>query len=217
MAWHTTMIVPPSIERLASFFATLVPPLPVEITGAWSSSTRLVYRDKNQLGTGMGPFVEVIDLRWQGRIDCAEQVAGIAFLVRDDEVHWAKSPPPVPGPAVEVSLHARAGEHPEGATFATSLGGSGLPAVPIPTGANLAASCLLHPGSSQTGRAHIVATAEGVAFVVVLFQRAVIKVGRNRLWRLRDELAAGLPQPVREILTRGRTGVINAQWTESCR
>lgn len=117
----------------------------------------------------------------------------------------------------QLVLGRSAGEHPEGATFATSLGGSGLPAVPIPTGANLAASCLLHPGSSQTGRAHIVATAEGVAFVVVLFQRAEIKVGRNRLWRLRDELAAGLPQPVREILTRGRTGVMNAQWTESCR
>jgi hypothetical protein len=52
------------------------------------------------------------------------------------------------------------------------------------------------------------AQAETAAFVVLLIQGRFLKVGRQRLWRIREELASSLPQRLREILTRRRTGSI---------
>jgi hypothetical protein len=60
------------------------------------------------------------------------------------------------------------------------------------------------------GRPHLVAEADSVAIVVVILPAFALKVGRNRLWHLRRELAAALPAKLRHLVTRGRTGNVRS-------
>lgn len=64
-------------------------------------------------------------------------------------------------------------------------------------------------GSGAGPFADVVDEIDDAAFVVVLVQRALLKTGRNRLWRLRDALAADLPADVRDLLTRRRAGAVD--------
>ncbi len=193
---------------MSSSLAAVVPEEAAEIRGEWMATERRTYESAAQSGTGTGPFVDVADMRWRGAIECAVPVAGIAFLVTSREIYWAKSDPPAENPPVEIAFHARAGYADGRATFAASLGGSVLPGVPVAFGGDVSASCAFGPRRAVTGRAHLVAQVENVAFIVVLLQKSVIKIGRNHLWRLRDQLAASLPENARRVLTRNRTGVL---------
>jgi hypothetical protein len=58
----------------------------------------------------------------------------------------------------------------------------------------------------MTGRVSVLASADRADILVLLLQAGVFKIGRNRLWRLRDEYASVLPPRAREVLTRRRTG-----------
>src|SRR5712664_3100873 len=101
------------IARFSAELRLIVPKEVVEIGGAWSTSRRKRYENPMQTGSGAGPFVEVIDARWRGTLECAVPLAGFAFLVTPSEMFWVKSPPPAMNPGVEVSIHARAGYLPE--------------------------------------------------------------------------------------------------------
>jgi hypothetical protein len=184
----------------------VIPQLPVELRGEWSSSIRRTYESPAQSGTGAGPFVEVEDVRWHGTLECSAPLAGIAFLVTSGRVDWVRSPPATVAPTLELSLHRYAGHVDAGASFAASLHGARLHTVPVPGTPNLRESCTPRAGSLLTGSGHLVAEAGGVEFWVVLVPGSVIKVGRNRIWHLRDELAAVLPVDVRQVLARRRTG-----------
>ena len=39
----------------------------------------------------------------------------------------------------------------------------------------------------------------------LLLSRSDVRFGRNRLWRLRDELLRNVNEPLRSVLSRGRT------------
>ena len=199
----------PLIESIEESLAGIVPPEPIEIRGAWTESMRRTYRDASQVGTGAGPFADVIDVVWNAVVECVQPLAGIAFLERIGSLDWVKSPPASPNLTVDVSLHAQADHSLERATFGAGLGRERLPGVAVSCGADLAHACAIGPASATTGRAHRVAEIDGVAFHVVLIQGSLLKTGRNRLWRLADRLAAELPAEVREILTRRRTGVVH--------
>lgn len=161
-----------------------------------------------QSGTGSGPFVDVVDLRWRGILTCPAPIAGIAFLVTAAELFWVKSSRAVVSLPVDVSLHGYADYSAKQATFTAGLGGAVLPGVPVACEADLARSCTLGPACLTTARLEQLAQVDTAAFVVLLIQGRFLKTGRHRLWRLRDELALSLPQRVREILTRRRTGTI---------
>lgn len=60
---------------------------------------------------------------------------------------------------------------------------------------------------TATGRAHQIAEAAEAAFVVVVLPKSLLKVGRNRLWRFREEIAAALPTDLRLFAGR-RTGIL---------
>ncbi len=188
----------------------LVPEIPVEIRGEWQTTHRRLYESGEQTGTGVGAFVDVADMRWRGTVECSSPLTGIAFLTTPREISWAKAGRPAEHPTVEVSLHARADYVDGGATFALRLMGSSSHALPVAFTGNVDASCKIGPSRFMTGRAHVVATAGEAAFVVILLSATVIKMGRNNLWRLRDELAATLPVHIRLILTRARTGAIQS-------
>ena len=198
------------IQKFASELAAVVPEETVDISGTWSTSRRKTYENPMQTGSGAGPLVEVVDVRWSGTLACAVPVAGIAFLVTPSEIHWVKSAPPTINPSVSVSMHARAGYTPERASFSAGLQGAFLPAVAFACGEDLIAACTLGQTRIATGRAHLVGEVKGAAFVVLLLPASVLKVGRNRLWRLRDEPLSLLPADLRDLFGRGRTGVLRS-------
>lgn len=199
----------PLIERVEQALAGLVPTEPLEIRGDWSRLMRRTYRDASQAGSGTGPFADVVDVFWKATVDGTHPVAGIGFLHAGHSLYWVKSSPASLNLIMQISLHAYANFSLPGATFTAGLGNSFLPGVPVSCGRDLETACALGPAHAATGRAHRVAEIDGVAFVVVLIQGALLKTGRNHLWRLRDRLASNLPADVRDLLTRRRSGAVN--------
>ncbi len=153
---------------------------------------RRMYETANQLGTGTGPFVEVMDAKWSGSLECSVPLVAIAILHTPAACYWVKSNPAALNPPISASLHARA-DYKERASFAISVHGGFLPSVQVSCGEDLTAACTFGSKSAIAGRAHLLAEAECVAFIVVILQGSVVKVGRNRLWHLRSKLASSLP------------------------
>lgn len=197
--------MPPFIEDFFSPLAAVVPGEPAELRGEWSTSLRRIYENAIQVDSGVGPFVEVIDARWAGTFESSVPLTGIAMLYRSGG-WWAKASPATMNPGVQVSLHTRAGCVDGQASFAAGLHGVFLPTVPVTCGDDLSAACTFGSSHAVTGRPHLVAEIDGAAFIVVMLQGSVLKVGRNRLWHLRDELVSALPTDLRQLLARGRTG-----------
>jgi hypothetical protein len=197
-----------SFAELVAPLSRVIPPMPVDIRGQWSRTSRRTYASETQLGTGQGPFVEVEDARWRGALECAVPLAGIAVLLTEEETRWSRSAPAALAPPLEISLHARAGGGDGRASFAADFHGAHLPSLPVPCGPDLTAACLLEAGPLLTSQAQRLAAVPGAELLVVLLPASAIKTARNRLWHLRDELAAALPADLQRFLTRGRSGVL---------
>ena len=195
----------------APFFQLLdssltIPPEPVEIEGVWSKSSRRVSKSATQLESGSGPFVEVLDFRWTGTLTCSADIAVLAFLATATTIHWVKAPRIASSLPVEVSLHAYAGYTIDRATFASRIADASPPGVPIAATSDLTTACSLGPKRFTSGHVTCLAQASEAAFAFVVFPRSVVKVGRNHLWRVRDDLASLMPPYIRKLLTRGRSG-----------
>ena len=183
------------IERIEASLRGVVPADPIEIRGTWSRSARA--SDAN-----------IVDAVWRGAIEAATPVVGIGFLAHRESLFWVKSGPASADHELVVSLTAYADQRVPGATFAPGFDGAQLPGVPVRCGPDLESACAIGPARAATARPHRVAEIDGSAFVVIVLAAAVVKTGRNRLWRLRDELAAPLPADLRALFTRGRSGEI---------
>lgn len=196
----------PFFRQLDSSLRPLIPSEPVEVVGDWSTNTRKTYQSEKQEGTGVGPFVEVEDRRWRGTLRCQTTATGILFLVTANKVYWVKAPTVSLTLSVDVSLHAYAGSTDNRATFSAGMGGAVLPGVPIATPVALDEVCTPGPTSFSAGRVVTLACADSAAFVAIVLPGVVVKMGRNHLWRIRDEVASSLPMDIRELLTRRRSG-----------
>jgi hypothetical protein len=200
----------PFLEELGQSVAAVVPHEPVDFVGSWAAATRRTYETRAQTGTGRGPFREVIDSRWEGTLTGLGPVAGIAFMAIGADLFWAKSTPAPPTLPVNVSFHAYAQYSDNRATFAGSLGGAQLPGAPVVCGADVLSACTLGESRLSTGLVELIAHVDRVDFLALLIPGRLLKVGRNRLWRVRSEVASSLPPPVAEILTRSRSGSIRS-------
>lgn len=198
----------PIFDELDASLSVLMSKEPVEFAGNWLPSSRRTYQSARQSGTGSGPFVDVVDFKWHGTLTCSVPIAGIAFLATTDEVFWAKSVPATESLSVDVSLHAYADYLPERATFVAGIGNRFLPGIPVDCGRDLIAACELGRPDLTTARVERLAQVDVAAFVVLLMQGRFLKVGRHRLWHVREDIASSLPPRVREILTRRRSGTI---------
>ena len=205
------MLTHPILDQLDSSMRDRVPSESVEFGGEWTTSSRRAYTSEAQIGTGSGPFVEVVDVRWRGALTSAGPFSGIAFLQTADDLYWAKSPEVSLTLPVDVSFHAYAGYTAEGATFTASLAGAHLPGVRVAGSEDLPGTCTLGPNALIAGRVTCLARTNSAAFFVLLIQRGLLKMGRKRLWRLRDDVASSLPPGIRELLTHRRTGSIRSQ------
>lgn len=173
------------IHQLAASVRTLGPTHDVVLDGAWSTSRRKTYEDASQLGSGMGPFVEVLDARWRATLRCAVPVVGFAFMDTPAQAVWVKSIGPAVDPDLEVLLRAYARSLPGHASFGGRLFDAFVPAVPVACGENPADSCTLGQAHTTTGTAHIIAQAGDAAFIMLVLPKSLVKVGRNRLWHFR--------------------------------
>jgi hypothetical protein len=204
----TTLMEPdhPFFRVLDSSLGGAVPAEPVEVGAEWSSSVRRTYRSGTQLGTGTGPFVDVEDRRWSGTLRCQRSVGGMGFLLTESAVYWAKGPLVGLALPVEVSLHAYVSYAVDRATFSAGVAGAFLPGVPVAANPSLAETCAVRAEPFSTGRVVALAQTALVSFAAVLFPSSVLKMGRNHLWRVCDEVASLLPPDICTMLTRRRAG-----------
>lgn len=200
----------PLLDELGSSLAGVIASEPVTFAGAWQPFTRRTYRDPGQYGSGTGPFVEVVDLRWTGSLTSTVPIVSVGFLLTRDMLFWVKSAPAAVSQPVTVSLSAYADHSLDKATFATGIGRAYLPGVPVPCVGDLSQACTLGAAEQFTGRVSCLAGADDVSFLALILPGSAVKVGRNHLWHLRGTLAPLLSLPVRELLTRRRTGSIPA-------
>ena len=198
----------PAFDALDSSLAELVSDEPVDFDGDWLTSVRRKYSAAREHGPGLGPFDEVMDLRWCGALTSPAPVAGLAFLATATDVFWSRSAPPSVIQRVELSFHMFAAGEPAGATFTASLGESMLPGVPVAGSLSSIQGYVPAPAQIPVGRVVRVARVDSVEFLVLLLPGRLLEVARKRLWHLRDPPASSLPAGVRELLTRRRTGVI---------
>ena len=200
----------PLLEALGAGLPEHVAAQPVAFAGQWLASSRRTYERQSQLGSGSGPYEEVVDLRWTGALTASEPIGGIAFLLTSDELFWGKTSQVSEEMPVEISLHAYADYRTGRATFTARLDGADLPGVPVEIGSDLSQACSIRVTALEIGRVACLARASGAAFFVLLLPGAVLKMGRKRLWHARDEFAAVLPPEIRELLTVRRSGSIAA-------
>jgi hypothetical protein len=137
-------------------------------------------------------------------------MAGITFLLGAGSLFWAKTPDISSELPVDVSLHAYSEYTDRRATFTANLGGAYLPAISIPVNGELSDTCSVKQNVVITGRIACLAETDSAGFFVLLLTRDAITVGRNRLWRVRDEVASSLAIDLRDLLSRRRTGVVRS-------
>jgi hypothetical protein len=176
------------------------------MSGAWSGKPQLRYASPKQAGTGEGPYVETVDWRWEGFLESDLPFVGIAVLALDQRLYWVKSQPPVLRASVSVFTSAWA-ELPRSVSFSGVFHGAYLPSIPVDLSEEPPASVMIGSSSASTGALHVVARLKNVGFGVVLLPGSAVKVGRNRLWHLREP-ATRLPPELHRLVTRGRSGEI---------
>jgi hypothetical protein len=81
----------PLVEQLDASLRNLIPVQPVTFAGEWSKALRRGYASEAQLGSGTGPFVDIIDLHWRAAASVM-RIGVIVFLGWQDHLYWAKAP-----------------------------------------------------------------------------------------------------------------------------
>ncbi|HEY6462945.1 MAG TPA: hypothetical protein VIY73_22395 [Polyangiaceae bacterium] len=201
------------MATLSEYFeglSSVLAPEDVRLTGAWASKTTRRYASRNQLGTGEGPFVDVIDWRWEGRLEGASPLVGLALLFHEGRITWVKSRPPAP--RLDVSFSTAGWVHSPGSVSATgSLHGAYLPAVRVELDDDPPAACVVGKPAVKVGSPHPVMETGRAFFAIVVLPASAVTVGRNRLWRARESIVAGLDAAQAVLLTRGRSGAFDSR------
>src|SRR5262245_56795327 len=167
------------IQQLALAIARMGPTHDVELVGRWSTSKRKTYGDASQLGSGAGPFIDVVDVRWRATLKCAVPLVGLSFMDTPAQTLWVKSVAPEVNPTAEISMHAYAGYLPGCASLAGSLFGEVSASVPVNIGENPIDSCSLGTLHTTTATAHYVAEVDGTNFIMLVIPRTFVKIGRK--------------------------------------
>jgi hypothetical protein len=196
-------------DDLDAALAGVIPREPVDLRGALSTRPRRTYASLAQFGTGSGPYVDVVDLQWQGALTCATEIGAMVLMLNDGTLFWAKAPESSAELSILISLRAFTELAADRATYSVWLGGVTLPGVQVNVRESPFGPCARREGELTTGRVVRLAQADSsTVLAALLIQRRFLKFGRNRLWRLRDEISASLPGTVQAVLTRQRTGSI---------
>ncbi len=196
----------PFLSSLDSSLRELIPSEPIEVFGEWSTKTRKTYQSSKQKGSGVGPFLGVEDREWIGTLNCRTAASGIVFLLTTTKIYWVKAPVIALTLPVAVSLHAYAENAGDKATFTAGMGGAFLPGICIAAPTRHGEVCSPEPKGLTTGCVFTLAQTDSAAFVALALPGSVLRMGRKRLWRLRDNVASALTPDTRKLLTRRRSG-----------
>jgi hypothetical protein len=192
------MLGHPFLERLDGALANAVPTMNIAVRGEWTARTRR----PNQ--------TEIVDHVWDARLTSAGAFTGMAFLLTESGIYWAKAAHSSQDVSARVSFHAYVEIEPRQKTFAVGLDDVYLPSIPVVANFENPSECLVDTTVVSSGRVACLARCDGKGFFVVLFGSDSIMFGRNRLWRVRDPIASQLPPDIRELLTRRRAGVLRS-------
>lgn len=151
--------------------------------------------------------------QWRGMAVGEEPVVSVLFLVTETAVRWGKSAPAgAEGQEVRLAFH---GYEPSDCFVQLVASVPGLVlthAITLESASyrpDLPAFEGLRTGTIQ--RFARVAAVPAVDVLALFVAARDVKVGRNRLWHLRPALAEGMPEPIRKLLTYGRTGELGVQ------
>jgi len=145
---------------------------------------------------------------WHGVATAGAPLVGVAFVTSRGRSAWCKSGPAKPD---GQPVHLLLGHHDQaGVDVQVNWSVGGGQAISRCVVESRAYQPTIMPSAPiVAGQAVELATISGTPPVVLsaLFLAAAdVKVGRNRLWHLRPELAFMVQEPYRAILTRGRSG-----------
>jgi hypothetical protein len=185
----------------------VVPANEVRMSGTWSAKTQRRYASREQLGTGEGPYRETVDWKWDGLFESVGTFVGIAIVATEHHLYWVKSGPPVAQAPASVSASAWAGT-PNSVSFSGAFHAAHPPSVPVEIREEPPKACVIGASQTTTCMPHVTAQLGRAAFAVVLLPASAVKVGRNRLWHVRESIASRLSPELQRLLTRGRSGEI---------
>ena len=161
--------------------------LPVSLSGAWQP---------------------VRERDWRGLATAPEPVVGVAFLKSQAWSSWCKSEPPSDAGLVVRLLLGRYDAAGTDVQVGFSVGGGHVRSRCKIAGPDYRP---LFPKTTfaETGDVVSFATVQGVPDAELSFiflAAADVQTGRKRLWHIRRELAAAIPEPLRKVLSYGRAG-----------
>jgi len=146
---------------------------------------------------------------WHGLATAAEPIVAGVFLGRQGEVTWCKSERARgPGAALHLAL-APDDKTERDVQVKFSVGKGWEQTRTLLSLAGYRPEIKL--GSWVTGRAQLFTRVDGEPLVdchILFLAAQQVRVGRSGLWRVRERIADLLEPPLRSILTRGKTGVV---------
>jgi len=140
--------------------------------------------------------------RWTGAARGVEDLVALGLIAHGGALRWFKSSHRAATVTLDITLHPT--DAVEGGYAVLEVGGSVDNAL-----SRGGRSISVRPCEVITGRPLLLATLEGdprIELGILLLAFRDVKFGRNHLWRIRPELAQGVPEPFARILVRGRGG-----------
>lgn len=144
--------------------------------------------------------------RWNGSAVAEEPIVAMTILAAGRKRTWVKAAQPESKISMSLQLSSYDDGHRD-VQVAAEVGGDFVYSRSL-----LAAreqTFRVEPGSCRTGGPTLLAVIEGAPRIEIyafFIARSDVKFGRNRLWHLRPTLAEAVEEPLRSVLTRGRTG-----------
>jgi len=199
------------LRLLDHSLSPVVPAHAITLDGQWSTASRRTYASETQLGSGDGPFIDVVDARWVGTLSSSVDLAVLLLFLTPTHLHWVKASTLASALPVRVSVTAYTDCSQSQATFAASIADAHSLGVPIVANSGIIDACSLALSEATTGHTAILATTDQAQCHFLALPRSLVKVGRNHLWRLRDDIAEALPPLLQELLTRRRAGSLEIE------
>ena len=150
--------------------------------------------------------------RWRGAATSDESLVGVVFLKAGPSLFWCKSERPTPSSAViDLAFFVMGTTDTRVQVNLSFQGGHQRWVVPLSRPPREIP--VLREPAAWTGQPWCIVKVPSdppITGYLLFILASEVSVGRNGLWRLRPVVAERVPEPFLELLTRGRTGEVEA-------
>jgi hypothetical protein len=94
-------------------------------------------------------------------------------------------------------------------SVAASFHGAGGNSSPMILDAEPPDAIAIHTSGLELGRPHLLAQLGNETVALLVLPGSIVRMGRNGLWRVCDDIASRLPPDLRLLLTRSRNGEVD--------